>query len=78
MGSMTGFFVGSILGPCNSMNFCMKDSRGARESGFFAFATTISDVFARPVISRRRGKSSSDPYKERDSVRSCPIDVAIA
>ena len=79
MGSLMALFLGlgSIFDPCKYMNFCMNDSKGTSEVGFLAFATTLSDVFAKPVISRRSGNSSSDPYKERESVRSCPIDVAM-
>jgi len=55
----------------------MKDSKGASAGGFLALTTTLRDTLAKPVISSRSSCSSSEPYKASESVRNCPIDVAM-
>ena len=52
-----------------------KDSMGTSNAGFSSFAIIVSDVFANPVISRRSDSPPSAMYKE--SVRSCPVEVAM-
>lgn len=79
--SWTALFIGfsSIFDPCRCMNFFMKESNGISEVGILAFTTTLSDILAKPVISIMSGNSSSIPTaRERESVKSWPIDVAMA
>ena len=70
--------LGSIFVPCKSTNRCMKVRNGIRACEFFDFTTTPIAILANPVISMRSGISFSDPYKERELVRTWPMELEMS